>query len=169
MVGGNHAGLYQPLDADLTSIVRGVVLTGLSVATNAAIISADTILVAFGKLQKQITDLSTTVNLYKTEINRNQSSNQVTTLTDLPIDKRLVYASVSAATTLSLSGSIGAGSELHIVVRNNSASTITQTIPNDGGTFISVSGNSISIPAGGYVEINILKYAAGYPYSIRAI
>ena len=36
--------------------VRAVVLTGLSLATNAAISAADTILTALGKLQKQITD-----------------------------------------------------------------------------------------------------------------
>jgi hypothetical protein len=37
--------------------VRATVLTGLSLATNAAITAADTVLSAFGKLQKQTTDL----------------------------------------------------------------------------------------------------------------
>jgi len=42
--------------------VLAVVLTGISLATNAAITATDTILVALGKLQKQITDLITTVS-----------------------------------------------------------------------------------------------------------
>lgn len=42
--------------------VLGVVLTGLSLATGTAIVATDTVLVAFGKLQKQLTDLTTTVS-----------------------------------------------------------------------------------------------------------
>ncbi|NYT59420.1 hypothetical protein H0A65_10865 [Alcaligenaceae bacterium] len=42
--------------------VRAVVLSGLSLATNAAITASDTVLSAFGKLQKQITDLVATVS-----------------------------------------------------------------------------------------------------------
>ena len=45
---------------DLATDVRAVVITGLSTATNAAIAAADTVLVALGKLQAQITgNLST--------------------------------------------------------------------------------------------------------------
>lgn len=44
---------WQSLFAD----VRAATLTGLSLATNAAISAADTVLSALGKLQKQITDL----------------------------------------------------------------------------------------------------------------
>lgn len=47
---------------NLATDVRAVVLTGLSLVTNAAITAADTILSALGKLQKQITDLTTTVS-----------------------------------------------------------------------------------------------------------
>lgn len=44
----------------LASDVRGIALTGLSTATNAVISATDSILSAFGKLQKQITDLDGT-------------------------------------------------------------------------------------------------------------
>lgn len=43
--------------------VRAVVLTGLSLATIAAISAADTVLSAFGKLQAQITDIYTLLSL----------------------------------------------------------------------------------------------------------
>ena len=42
--------------------VRATILTGLSLVTNAAIAATDSVLSALGKLQKQITDLSTTVS-----------------------------------------------------------------------------------------------------------
>lgn len=42
--------------------VLATALSGLSLATGSAITSADTVLVAFGKLQKQITDLITTLS-----------------------------------------------------------------------------------------------------------
>ena len=77
-----------------------------------------------------------------------------------------VTATVTAATTISLASALAIGDELHIIVYNNSASTITQTLPNTG-SFISLSGTSISIPAGGRVEINILCYATT-SYLIRA-
>jgi hypothetical protein len=44
--------------------VRAAVLTGLSLATGTAIAAADTVLSAFGKLQKQITDLTSTVSTF---------------------------------------------------------------------------------------------------------
>ncbi len=47
--------------SDLFADVRAATLTGLSTATNAVITATDTVLVALGKLQKQITDLATTV------------------------------------------------------------------------------------------------------------
>jgi hypothetical protein len=47
-----------------TARVLATVLTGISFLTGGAIVSTDTVLVAFGKLQKQITDLLGTVSKY---------------------------------------------------------------------------------------------------------
>ena len=44
-----------------TARVLGTVLSGLSLATGGAIVSTDSILVAFGKIQKQIDDLTTSI------------------------------------------------------------------------------------------------------------
>lgn len=46
---------------DFASSVRASLLTGLSVATNAVIVTTDTVISALGKLQAQITALTTTV------------------------------------------------------------------------------------------------------------
>jgi len=47
---------------DLATDVRAIVLTGLSTATNAVITATDSLLVALGKLQKQISDNLATLN-----------------------------------------------------------------------------------------------------------
>ena len=101
-----------------------------------------------------------------TDDDRNKGVNNVTTLTSLPISKRLIYATVTAATSISLSSTMEVGSELHIVVYNSSAAAVTQVLPNTGA-FISMSGSSVSIPSVGHVEINILCHATG-SYIIRA-
>lgn len=95
--------------------------------------------------------------------------NEVTTLTSLPISKRVVIATVVSATTLSLSSTLSAGLDLHIKLYNTSGNTITQPLPTtnpfeskkvDGSNV-----NSISIPAGGAAEINIIS--AGNKYIIK--
>ena len=157
----NHTGtqLAETI-SDFAATVRGVALSGLSLVSAAAITTTDTVLSALGKLQKQITDLSAVVN-------RDKGVNNVTTLATMPMTKRLVYATVTAATTLSLSADLEVGDELHVVVYNSSASSITQPIPNSG-SFISLSGTTIVVPAYGRVEINILCYATT-SYLIRAV
>ena len=101
-----------------------------------------------------------------TDDDRNKGVNNVTTLASLPISKRLIYATVTAATSISLSSAMEIGDELHIVVYNSSAAAVTQVLPNTGA-FISMSGSSVSIPSVGHVEINILCHATG-SYIIRA-
>ena len=97
---------------------------------------------------------------------RDKGVNTVTTLVALPSTKRLVFATVTAATTMSLTAGMDIGEELHVVVYNNSAATITQNLPNTG-SYVSLSGTSISIPSYGYVEINVLRYGES-TYLVRA-
>ena len=58
----NHTGtqLASTISNFAATVLAGI-LTGLSLATATAVTAADTVLVAIGKLQKQITDLTTTV------------------------------------------------------------------------------------------------------------
>ena len=100
------------------------------------------------------------------EESRDKGVNNVTSLASLPISKRLVYATVTAATSISLSSAMEIGDELHIVVYNSSTSAVTQVLPNTGA-FVSMSNSYISIPASRYVEINIICHATG-SYIIRA-
>ncbi|MES2813206.1 MAG: hypothetical protein V4670_12100, partial [Bacteroidota bacterium] len=58
-----------------TARVLATVLTGISFATGGAIVSTDTVLQAFGKIQKQINDALTTIGL------KEDSTNKATTMT----------------------------------------------------------------------------------------
>ena len=202
---GNHAGLYQPLDADLTSIAGLAGTSGLlkktaantwSLDTNTYLTGNQTITLSGAVSGSGTTAITTAyagtvpttkggtgltsigtagqylaVNSGATALewvtSRDKGVNTVTTLASLPITKRLVTATVTTATTISLASALEVGDELHIVVYNSSASAITQTLPNTGG-YKSLSGTSISIPAGGRIEINILCYATT-SYLIRAV
>lgn len=94
-----------------------------------------------------------------------QGVNTVTTLVDLPITKRSIVATVTAATSLSLDSDLELGQELYIRIYNNSSSAITQPIPNSGN-FVSMNGTSVSIPSKSFIEMSIWCYESG-KYSIR--
>lgn len=79
--------------------------------------------------------------------------NSVTTLASLPISKRLIVASVSASTDISLASDLEIGQELLICL--TASADITQPIPTSGG-FTSMDGDSISVSSGGYAKISIL-------------
>lgn len=80
---------------------------------------------------------------------------------------RVLYIELSASSTLSFAEHPTLGKDLHLVVKNTNASAITITIPNTGD-YISTTGTSLTIAAGGFGEINILCYTSS-KYLIRAI
>lgn len=93
-----------------------------------------------------------------------QGINTVTTLVSLPITKRSIVATVTAATNLSLASNLELGQELYIRIYND-GSRITQPIPNRGN-FVSMNGTSVSIPSRKFIEMSIWCYESG-KYSIR--
>lgn len=88
--------------------------------------------------------------------------NTVTTLANLPITKRSITATLSAATTLSVQSGMQIGEEL--MIRCVPSASFTQAIPNSGA-YVSMSGTSITTTANKPFEINIWCYASG-KYSI---
>lgn len=98
----------------------------------------------------------------KKTMNRLIGVNTVTTLANLPISKRSITATLSAATTLSVQSGMQIGEELMIMCVPSAA--FTQAIPNSGD-YVSMSGTSISTTANKPFEINIWCYASG-KYSI---
>lgn len=98
----------------------------------------------------------------KKTMNRLIGVNTVTTLANLPISKRSITATLSAATTLSVQSGMQVGEEL--MIRCVPSATFTQAIPNSGD-YVSMSGTSITTTANKPFEINIWCYASG-KYSI---
>lgn len=98
----------------------------------------------------------------KKTMNRLIGVNTVTTLASLPISKRSITATLSAATTLSVASGMQIGEEL--MIRCVPSAAFTQAIPNSGD-YISMSGTSITTTANKPFEINIWCYASG-KYSI---
>lgn len=98
----------------------------------------------------------------KKTMNRLIGVNTVTTLANLPISKRSITATLSAATTLSVQSGMQIGEEL--MIRCVPSAAFTQAIPNSGA-YVSMSGTSIITTANKPFEINIWCYASG-KYSI---
>lgn len=98
----------------------------------------------------------------KKTMNRLIGVNTVTTLSNLPISKRSITATLSAATTLSVQSGMQVGEEL--MIRCVPPAAFTQAIPNSGD-YVSMSGTSITTTANKPFEINIWCYASG-KYSI---
>lgn len=88
--------------------------------------------------------------------------NTVTTLANLPVTKRSITATLSAATTLSVASGMQVGEEL--IIRCVPSAAFTQAIPNTGN-YVSMSGASIATTANKAFEISIWCYASG-KYSI---
>lgn len=105
-------------------------------------------------------------NDYKSYLDFLTGYNSVTTLVSLPVTKRVVLATVSAATSLSLAATLADGKELLIKLVNSTASAITQPLPTSApfnstkpdGTAI----GSITLPASGKVEISIIAINSVY-------
>lgn len=111
----------------------------------------------------QITDLTSTLGNYATnasvqqaisEATYNTGHNTATSLTSVPITKRLVIANLSAGGTLSLAGTPADGRELHIIVKSTNGGAIT--VPTSG-SWVVMGEKSLTLEAGGYCEINIIS------------
>jgi hypothetical protein len=100
-------------------------------------------------------------------VNFGTGSNAVTTLVNIPTNKRLVKATLSSASNLSINESaraLNVGEEIYLDC--NPTASFTQPIPTTG-SFRSMSGSSITTTSGVPFEMSILKIAtSGVMYSI---
>lgn len=92
-------------------------------------------------------------------VNFGTGSNTVTTLVNIPTSKRLVKATLSSASNLSINESaraLNVGEEIYLDC--NPTASFTQPIPTTG-SFRSMSGSSITTTSGVSFEMSILKIA----------
>lgn len=92
---------------------------------------------------------------YKDQLDFLLGSNTVTSVSNLPVSKHLVSATIDADDTISLDGELSDGQSMHILVKNAGATDRTITIPTTGN-FVSMSGDSKVLPANGWLEISIV-------------
>ena len=128
-----------------------------------------------GQYRTPPTATSTTAGYMSTEdkkrvddiVNFGTGSNTVTTLVNIPTSKRLVKATLSSASNLSINESaraLNVGEEIYLDC--NPTASFTQPIPATG-SFRSMSGSSITTTSGVPFEMSILKIAtSGVMYSI---
>lgn len=86
-----------------------------------------------------------------------EGANTVSSISDVPVNHRLVIASISSSASLSLADIPTAGREIHMLVHNTGTSQIIVTIPNTGNYINTLSSNAMPINAGTYGEINLIS------------
>lgn len=127
------------------------------------------------------TDTNTTYNLASTTANGLMSAEDkklldfltgyatVSSLSNVPVTKHTVYASIGSNQTLSVVSGLQPGQSLQIFVYNSSSTDRTIILPTSGG-YTSMSGSSIVVSGTSgkdLIEINVYCYSSG-KYSIRA-
>lgn len=89
------------------------------------------------------------------DYNRNTGHNTATRLSSVATSKRLVIATISSNQSFTVANNPGDGKELHIIVHNTSGSDITVSMPT-ASSYVNMSGDSLTVPANGYAEINVV-------------
>lgn len=111
-----------------------------------------------------------TVSKLVTEDTRNSGHKNVTSISAIPIDKRLVFCTISAGGSFGLASTPADGKEVHIIVKNSSTAQITITIPNNG-TYVNMDGmdgsSSLTIGPSYYADINVVS--DGSKMYVRAV
>lgn len=130
--------------------VLATLLTGISFVTGGAIVSTDSILVAFGKLQKQISDFNTTANI-KSLLGITTLSGSNTGDQDLSSYAHISVTPIEIGTATTLSSTHN-GAPLIITA------SCTITIPNGlaagfNCSFITLAGVTLTIALGGSVVL----------------
>lgn len=85
-----------------------------------------------------------------------EGSNSVTSLTNIPVTKRLCFVTVSSSASMTLASTISNGREVHIIIKNSGSADITVTMPTSS-TYVHLGENFFTVPAGGYSELNIIS------------
>lgn len=89
------------------------------------------------------------------DYNRNTGHNTATSLSNVATSKRLVIATISSNQSFTVANNPGNGKELHIIVKNSSSSDRTVSMPTTS-SYVNMSGDSLTVPANGYAEINVV-------------
>lgn len=139
--------------------VLATVLSGLSLATGTAITSSDTVLVAFGKLQKQITDLITTVSGKQDTL---VSATNIKTINGESVLGSGNIAISGGASWGSITGMLASQTDLQNALNTKAGLPTVRTISGTTGTLVpSDAGNIVVCTSGSAVALSIQLEASG--------
>lgn len=153
----------RELAINVPTSVRSTILTGLSLVTNAAITAADTVLSAFGKIQKQITDhianVSNPHSVTKSQVglgNVDNTSNATeraasATLTNKSFGNEVTIAANSANPALKVTQT-GTGNAF--VVEDVASDTTPFVIDASGNVLVGTTSAAFSAANRGVIEVN---------------
>ncbi len=90
------------------------------------------------------------------------------TLASLPIDKRAMVVTISAAqATFTYAATPPNNFQQTILLKNSTGTAITQAIPNSG-SWKALDGASVIVPANGSIEINVWYIDSIYRVAVKA-
>lgn len=107
-------------------------------------------------LKKILNALLNDSETFKQLIDIITESNIVSSISSIPIEKRLVIATITEDGSFSLASTLENGKEIHVIVKNEAEEAKTITLPNDGG-YICLVDSALSIDADSYAEINVIS------------
>jgi hypothetical protein len=81
---------------------------------------------------------------------------KVTSVVNIPITYRLVLATISADSSLSLASVPSVGKEVHVIIHNTASKDIAVTIPNSGN-YINTLDPTLTVKASSYSEVNLIS------------
>ena len=121
----------------------------------------------------QITDLNLGNYATKASVSQaisdatfNNGHNTVSSVSGIPVSKRLVIATISNNGSFTLASTPADGREIHVIVHNTSGSDIEITMPS-GSNYVNMSGDTLTVAGSSYADINVIS--DGTKMYIRAL
>ena len=86
----------------------------------------------------------------------NNGHNAVSSVTGIPVSKRLVIATISNNGSFTLASTPADGREINVIVHNTSGSDIEITMPS-GSNYVNMSGDTLTVAGSSYADINVIS------------
>ena len=104
----------------------------------------------------QFAQISENLNTVSAFMNFYEGSKSISSVAAIPIDKRLVIATIATSESFALLKVPTSGREIHIIINNSSTSAITIALPNTGN-YVCMTDTALSLDAGAYAEVNVIS------------
>ena len=132
-----------------TSLMDAIIILDNQVEENETVAAY-----ALTDLNNRLLEQQTKIGELESNLSYYSGHNTISSLTSLPITKRLCIATISSSQTLGIGGQLVDGKEIHVIIKNNSSNTITITIPS---TMVNMIDENLEIDGGKYGEINLVS------------